>query len=251
MRPADVGLVAGPRRRVSGLRREEIAALIGVSADYYLRLEQGRVSDPSPQVLDSLSKALRLDDSGTAHLHHLAGAAPPADLQVADDLVTLVDQLAVPALVVNRYLDCLTSNAAARALSKNFTPGGNLVRGLFLDPTERDLHLDWETTSVGIVGGLRQIAAVSPANPRLAGLVDELCRRSPPFRALWSRSDIAEMPPGAAHMYHPAVGELHLQRRRFDIPDSDGQYLLVFHAVPGTEWAQRLAALQDRGPAQR
>ena len=140
------GIPGGSRGRVPGLRREELAALAGINADYYLRIEQGRVDSPSAQVLDALARALRLDQASTACLHALADttsrAASVTPSGLAPRLADLVDQLTPPALIVDRYLDCLVSNALARALSPNFAPGRNLLRQMFLDPAERRLHED-------------------------------------------------------------------------------------------------------------
>lgn len=247
VRPEDVGLVPGPRRRVQGLRREELAALAGISADYYLRIEQGRPVHPSPQILDALARALRMDDAAIAHLHELARADDRpghADAErIPHGVDTLVDQLGVPALVVGRCLDCLASNVLARALSPNFAPGRNLLRQLFLDPAERQLHVDWDDATAGVVGGLRQVAGAE-ADPRLDAIVDELRSQSERFGTLWDRADVGYRPAGTSHMRHPQVGELHLMRNRFLIPDSGGLHLQIYHAMPGTDTAERLAKLQ-------
>lgn len=246
VRPEDVGLVAGPRRRVAGLRREELAALAGISADYYLRIEQGRNAHPSPQILDALARALRLDSAAAAHVHELARDNRPTYAEaeaVRDDIVTLIDQLPQPAFVAGRCLDCLASNAPARALSPNFTPGRNLLRQLFLDPAERRLHADWDDATAGVVSGLRQIAGGVTADPRLHTLVDELCISSQRFQMLWARAEVGYRPAGTSHMRHPLAGELHLRRTRLTIPDSDGQHLQIYHALPGTDTAERLARL--------
>jgi transcriptional regulator with XRE-family HTH domain len=250
VRPEDVGLVPGPRRRVQGLRREELAALAGISADYYLRIEQGRDVHPSPQILDALARALRMDDAATTHLRELANAeerlAQTSAERIPDGVDTLVDQLTVPAIIVGRYLDCFGSNAVARALCPNFTPGRNLLRQLFLDPAERELHVDWEDATAGVVGGLRQVAG-SEADPRLDAFVGELRTQSERFSTLWARADVGYRPAGTSHMRHPRVGELHLMRNRFLIPDSGGLHLHVYHAIPGTDSAEKLAALQRGG----
>jgi transcriptional regulator with XRE-family HTH domain len=250
VRPEDVGLVPGPRRRVQGLRREELAALAGISTDYYLRIEQGRDVNPSPQILDALARALRMDDAATAHLYELARGddrSGQVDAEtVPDGVVTLVDQLTVPAVIVGRYLDCFGSNAVARALCPNFAPGVNLLRQLFLDPAERALHVDWADATAGVVGGLRQVAGGDP-DPRLEAIVDELSTQSEQFRILWARADIGYRPAGPSHMRHPRVGELHLIRNRFMIPDSGGLHLHIYHAVPGTDSAEKLAALERGG----
>lgn len=246
VRPEDVGLVPGPRRRAKGLRREELAALAGMSADYYLRIEQGRHSHPSPQILDALARALRMDDAAAAHLHQLARAeAPPVsdDECVPSGVGTLIDGLNVPAMVVGRCLDCLASNTLAAALSPNFFPGRNLLRALFLDPAERALHLDWDEVTAGVVGGLRQVAGGETADPRLGAIVTDLCERSERFRELWIRAEIGYRPAGTSHMSHPEVGELRLQRNRFLIPDSGGLHLQIYHAIAGSDSAQRLARL--------
>ena len=249
VRPEDVGLVPGPRRRVGGLRREELAALAGISADYYVRIEQGRTEHPSAQILDALARALRMDAAATSHLHELArddrriftGAE-----QVSAEIASLIDQLAVPAFVAGRCLDCLASNALARALSPNFTPGRNLLRQLFLDPAERELHADWDDATAGVVSGLRQVADGEMKDPRLDALVNELCASSPRFETLWKQADVGYRPAGTSHMRHPVVGELLLRRNRFSIPDSDGQHLQIYHSVPGTDSAAKLALLGHR-----
>lgn len=246
IRPEDAGLVPGPRRRVDGLRREELAALAGISADYYLRIEQGRHAHPSAQILDALARALRMDAAATAHLHELARDDRPTYTgveRVGEEIVSLLDQLSVPAFVAGRCLDCLASNGLARALSPNFTPGKNLLRQLFLDPSERDLHADWDDATQGVVSGLRQIAGGEANDPRLDAIVDELRAGSPRFDMLWTRADVGYRPAGTSHMRHPVVGELHLRRNRFTIPDSDGQHLQLYHALPGTDTADKLALL--------
>lgn len=246
VRPQDVGLVPGPRRRVDGLRREELAALAGISADYYLRIEQGRNAHPSEQILDALARALRLDAAATAHLRELARANRPVfdgAESASEDVLSLIDQLGVPALVLGRCVDCLGANALARALSPNYAPGVNVLRQLFLDPAERELHADWDEVTAGVVGGLRQVAGGQAVDPRLELLVDKMCSLSSHFAMLWHRADIGYRPAGGSHMRHPVVGELHLRRTRLPIPDSGGQHLHVYHALPGTETAARLALL--------
>jgi transcriptional regulator with XRE-family HTH domain len=246
VRPEDVGLVPGPRRRVAGLRREELAALAGISADYYLRIEQGRNANPSPQILDALARALRMDAAAHAHLHQLArdyGPAATRGEHVSDEILSLIDYLTVPAFVAGRCLDCLASNALARALSPNFAPGHNLLRQLFLDPAGRELHGDWDDATAGVVGGLRQIAGGESTDPRLDAIVDELCAASDRFRMLWLRADVGYRPAGTSLMHHPWVGELQLRRNRFPIPDSDGQHLQIYHPLPGSDTADKLALL--------
>lgn len=245
VRPEDVGLIPGPRRRVDGLRREELAALAGISADYYLRIEQGRNAHPSPQILDALARALRLDNNATAHLHDLARADerhhPTAEF-VSDNIAGLIDALELPAFVAGRCTDCLASNPLARALSPNYTTGVNLARALFLDAAEMRLHADWDAAAAGVVAGLRQIAGGAIPDPRLPQLVEELSAASQRFRALWERGDVGYRPAGISTLNHPGVGELHLHRNRLPIPDSDGQHLQIYHPAD-TDSAEKLARL--------
>jgi transcriptional regulator with XRE-family HTH domain len=248
VQPDDVGLVAGDRRRVPGLRREELAMLAGISTDYYLRLEQGRDEHPSAQVLDALASALRLDAAGTAHLHELARPRArrrrrPRTERVPSGIAELIDQLPMPAFVTGRFLDVLAANGIARALSPSFTPGRNVVRQLFLDPGDRELHVDWEGATAGLVGGLRAAAGADPDDPYVAALVGELSIQSDRFRTLWARADVGHRRAGASHMRHPQVGELHLRREKLDIAETDGQQLVLFHATPGTDSARALALL--------
>jgi transcriptional regulator with XRE-family HTH domain len=247
-RPEDVGLIAGERRRVPGLRREELAMLAGISSDYYLRLEQGRDQHPSAQVLDALAEALSLDAAAVAHLHKLARPKTrrpprPRAERVPVSVAHLIGQLPMPAFVVGRYLDVLASNSLARALSPNFTPGRNVLRQLFLDPSDRELHLDWERVTASVVGGLRLAVGAECEDPQVAVLIGELSIRSDRFRTLWARADVGHRHDGTSHMQHPQVGELHLLRAKLDIVGADGLQLLIYHAEPGTKSAQALALL--------
>jgi transcriptional regulator with XRE-family HTH domain len=229
------------------LRREELATVAGISADYYLRIEQGRVN-PSPQILDALARTLRMDSAATAHLHELARVddRPTYDgaEEVYDSVRTMIDQLNLPAFVAGRCLDCLASNALARALSPNFMPGRNLLRQLFLDPAERQFHVDWDGAAAGIVGGLRQVAGGETTDARMHTLVGELSSRSEQFRALWARADVGYRPAGTSHIRHPQLGEMLLQRNRFLIPDTDGQHMQIYHAPADSNTARKLALLQ-------
>jgi transcriptional regulator with XRE-family HTH domain len=160
VQPEDVGLDAGARRRVPGLRREELATLAGISSDYYLRLEQGRDKHPSAQVLDALARALLLDTKANDYLHQLAGLSGdrrPASAQntVADDLDQLIDQIPLPAIVASRYQDVLAANPIARALSPGFAPGENFLRWRLLAPAAREFFVDWEEATEVAVNGLR------------------------------------------------------------------------------------------------
>ena len=162
VRPEDVGLIAGARRRVKGLRREELATLAGISSEYYLRLEQGRDKNPSPQILDALARALQLDIKATEYLYQLASGrrSSQPDLEAAaDDLGQLIDQLPIPAIVANRYQDVLASNAIARALSPSYEPGRNFLRWRLVEPAAKDYFVDWDEATDIAVSGLREVAA--------------------------------------------------------------------------------------------
>jgi len=248
VRPEDVGLVQGARRRVQGLRREELATLAGISSDYYLRLEQGRDKNPSAQVLDALARALLLDIKATEHLHQLAVASGSHRDHgyvetVTDGVDELIEQFAMPAIVASRCLDVLAANSIARALSPGFTPGQNFLRWRLLEPAARDFYVDWDEATDVAVSGLREAAASDPTDPRLRSVIDELLAASERFRELWARADVGYRV-GIMHMRHPKVGDLHLQRNRFNIPHSGGQHLLIYRAEPGSESAAALDALR-------
>jgi transcriptional regulator with XRE-family HTH domain len=251
VRPEDVGLPDLGRRRVPGLRREELALLAGVSADYYVRLEQGRDQHPSEQVLDALARALRLDDDATAHLQELARPAPrrrrrsPARPErVRPSLAALLDSwTATPALVLGRRMDVLASNALAAALHPACATGGNMVRMVFLDPCSRDVYPDLEAIAADTVAALR--AAVGPDldDPALTDLVGELSLKSAEFRRLWARHDVRDKTHGTKRILHPQVGELELYYESFEVNGSDGQMLVAYHAEPESRSARALALL--------
>jgi transcriptional regulator with XRE-family HTH domain len=197
VRPEELGLLAGGARRVTGLRREEVALLAGVSKDYYVRLEQGRERHPSAQVLDALARGLALDDDAVAHLHRLARPAPDGRLrarrreQVGPNLLRLMDGWpGTPAVVLGRCLTVLAHNALGKALFDGHTHRGDLVRLVFLDPDAREFYPDWERVAVNTVGGLRAAAGLDPDDPRLIETVGELSVKSAEFRRLWARHDI-------------------------------------------------------------
>jgi transcriptional regulator with XRE-family HTH domain len=249
VRPEDVGLAAGARRRVAGLRREELATLAGISSAYYLRLEQGRDIRPSAQVVDALARALRLDVKATEYLHRLAsapGSSQPHSVgeTVANGLDQLIDQFPMPALVASRCQDVLAANPCARALSPGYTPGQNFLRWRLLDPAARELYVDWDEATEIAVSGLRDVVGSDINDPRLRVLIDELSAASQRFRELWARADVGYRP-GIIHMRHPKVGELYLQRTSLNVPHPGGQHLLIFHAEPGSESARALEELRS------
>ncbi|HTU98672.1 MAG TPA: helix-turn-helix transcriptional regulator [Solirubrobacteraceae bacterium] len=248
--PEVVGLRDLGRRRTPGLRREEVAMLAGVSADYYIRLEQGRDQHPSAQVLDALARALQLDEDATAHLHGLA--QPPTQRrrrrrrpERAPAVVTglIMSWPTTPAYIFGRYLDVLAANPLATALAPWFTVGENLVKGAFLDPRRRELRPDWERSLPGTVAALRANVGPDIDDPRLATLVGELSLRSEEFRQLWARHDAKPKTSGTSVMNHPQVGRLELSYTKLPIPDTDHQTLAIYHAAPGSPSERALALL--------
>ncbi|MFC9876825.1 helix-turn-helix domain-containing protein [Nocardia salmonicida] len=254
LRPEDVGLAVGAeQRKVAGLRREEVAILAGISTDYYLRLEQGRDSNPSAQVLDALARALRLDPVATAYLH---GLTRPADLSGAvdhGDVVHestrwLIDSWPLTAAVVhNRYVDVLASNTLARTLNPNFRPGVNSVLALLVDPSERAFHVDWEGLAARSVALLRNIADTQNRDARLDTLVAEGTAGSALFREFWDRQDVTRVGDGVHVIVHPLVGELTLNFQRLPLVDTDGQSIFLYFAQPGTSSEAAMQRLADAG----
>ncbi|MEV7072150.1 helix-turn-helix transcriptional regulator [Streptomyces sp. NPDC093990] len=211
--PARADLPAHGRRRVAGLRRDELARLAGISEPYLTRLEQGVDRHPSPQVLEALARALELDDDARAHLFALAapGPARTAETEVAPDVHRLLDGWAgTPAYVRDRTFDVLAANKWARALAPMYEPGHNLARDVFLDPAARRLFPDWPAIAAQTAAALR--AEAGPRDPRLARLVAEL-EADEDFRALWARHDARPSRDELKRFAHPVVGELSLRRQ--------------------------------------
>jgi transcriptional regulator with XRE-family HTH domain len=246
--PADVGLRVAGVRRTPGLRREEVATLAGISADYYLRLEQGRDRNPSPQVLEALARVFGLDATATQYLLSLSVARPARPRQPRREVVPtgirqLLAALELPAFVESRMFDVLAANRLARALSPGIRPGENRLRSLFLGPDEQDLHPDWEKAAAGMVASFRASIGTDVDDPRIAQIVGELSLASDLFRRLWARHDV-KAPAGApVRMRHPRVGMLELRREKLPIGASGGQLLVIYHAERDSDSARSLALL--------
>ncbi|CDR06867.1 helix-turn-helix domain-containing protein [Streptomyces iranensis] len=248
VRPADVGLPETARRRVPGLRREEVATLAGISVDYYLGLEQGRDRRPSAEILWALAQALRLDESATTHLFALANSVPRSRRhahrhRVSPTLARLIDSWpATPAFVQTHTFLVLAANPLAQALSPAHTPGTNLVRTVFLEP---DSFLVEPDPRQDFVACLRGLAGAEADDPDLAELVGEMSMRSESFRRLWARHDVGGRTHGRVTIAHPRVGTLTLDLERFPVPSAPGQQLVVYSAEADSRSHEALRLLAE------
>ncbi|WP_210588574.1 helix-turn-helix transcriptional regulator [Streptomyces sp. GESEQ-35] len=247
-RPDQVGLTVGTGlRRTPGLRREELATLAGMSIDYYVRLERGKETRPSPSVLDALARALHLDDAEHQHLRELAARAaryapeppPPPSRTVGPHLRLLLETMRPnPAYVISRSMELLAWNPGGLALYAGLADWPatqrNLARYLFLHPTARTLFPDWEYQVRGCVARLRAQAGIDPDAPDLTSLVGELLLKSPDFAKLWERYDVVGRKKPQKTFHHPQVGVLTLTGQSMHLEDTPGQRLGVYTAEPGT-----------------
>ncbi|WP_197376668.1 helix-turn-helix transcriptional regulator [Mycolicibacterium baixiangningiae] len=257
--PHDAGLpVIAGRRRVAGLRREELAQLAGVSVSYYTRLEQGQSVNASEAVLDALAGALRLDEHERRHLHALASARPKRvsrppverlDPLTRDLLRSLGD---VPALVTGRRTDVLAWNPLGHTLiAGHVDPSSvdrpaerpNLARMLFLDGHTRELYVDWQRKARAVVGNLRHVAGRHPDDPLLAGLIGELSMKSLDFVALWRDHRVKPCEADSYELRHPMVGSVTVTQHNLTVARSADQSLCVMTTAEGSTSADTLALL--------
>ncbi|MEU5320101.1 helix-turn-helix transcriptional regulator [Streptomyces sp. NPDC021056] len=258
--PERVGLPAGTRRRVTGLRRSEVAALADVSVEYYAKLERGSLAGASAAVLEAVAGALRLDDAERAHLLHLAQAQEGSDalarprpragrqrtlhksLQWTLDAIT-----AGPAYVANGRLDLLATNRLARAFFSDLHDGGtrppNIARYQFLDPGARRFYADWAVAAGMTVDVLRTEAGRSPHDKDLHDLVGELSTRSDAFRTRWGTHDVTHHGTGTKRFRHPVVGDLTLAWEALAMVAEPGLTLVVYTAEPGSPSEEGLGLL--------
>jgi transcriptional regulator with XRE-family HTH domain len=259
LRPEDAGVpLNGSPRRVPGLRREELAQLAGVSTDYYTRLEQGRQLNVSEAVLDSVARALRLNETEREYLFGLCDRrrrsrrprpAPPQRVRPGvHSLLRTLDDAGSPAFVIGRGSDVLASNRLARALITDFEAlpyrERNLARFMFLDEAARELYGDWPAYAADMVAALRLHAGRHPDDRRLTELVGELSIKSPEFRTWWADHNVREKTFGQKIYRHPLVGEMTLAYENLLLPGDPDQQLCVYHVQPASpeEEALRLLA---------
>jgi transcriptional regulator with XRE-family HTH domain len=242
---------------VAGLRREEVAVLAGVSADYLARIEQGRERHPSAQVLDALARGLTLDDEARRHLFALADLVAPVRGHrprghVSPELLQLLDAWpATPAMILTPTLDVLARNTLARALYSGFGDDDNLLRMTFLDPEGRRFYVDWDRAAEASVANLRAASAGDPDDPALVALVDELTAGSSDFVALWNSHSVRGKTHEAKEFHHTAVGSLTLSYQAFAVSSAPGQQLVVYQAEPGSPSAQGLTLLGNLDATRR
>jgi transcriptional regulator with XRE-family HTH domain len=262
--PAEVGLTAGPGiRRTPGLRREELATLAGVSIDYYTRLERGKETRPSPQVVDALARALKLGEHEHEHLRDLAASAarrssdapkapsrtlPPGIAQILERLRPN------PAYVMSRNMDVLAANPGGLRLLPGIEawPANkqNVARYMFLHPDAKAFFADWENQVRGCVASLRAAAGIEPDAPDLQTLVGELLVKSQAFAKLWDRYEVRAHTTGHKSYHHPLLGDITLGYQGFDLAGGNGLRMVVYYAEPGTGQEDALALLDMASPVE-
>jgi transcriptional regulator with XRE-family HTH domain len=258
---AGVALYGG-RRRVKGLRREEVAMLAGMSTDYYTRLERGNLTGVSDTVLDALARALQLDEAERSHLFNLAGTANasprmtgsgagrprrPSRTGVREGLQRILDTISAPAYVRNGCMDVVAANRLGRALFTDAYSGGadgfNLGRYLFLDPRSRDFFVEWERVARDSVAALRVEAGRNPYDRALTDLVGELSTRSDEFRTWWAAHNVKFHNTATKTLHHPVVGDLELTGEALDLPGDPGLTIITYTVEPASSSEQALGFL--------
>ena len=255
--PDQAGLVTGGRRRVTGLRREEVAVLASVSTDYYAKMERGNLTGVSPEILDSVARALRLDEAETEHLQDLARTATPAlsrrrprtgDSSVRPSLQRFLDAITgAPAYVMTQRKDIVATNALGRALMvpmlKDPSNGDNLARFTFFSPAARTFFPDWEQGADSIVASMRTAAGQQPHDKALTDLIGELVTRSDAFRTRWSAHNVRFHRSGTKRVRHPDVGDLELTFEGLELPDHPGWTVYAYTTAAGSSSEERVQIL--------
>lgn len=264
--PEQVGLPDfGGRRRVPGLRREEVALVAGMSSEYYKRLERGNAAGVSESVIDGVSRALQLDEAEHAHLKDLIRAANAGDRpqkrqrpvrksQLSPGMRQTIDAMStVPVFVQNGRLDAIATNSLGRALFSEMLddvrPPANAARFIFLEARAQSFYRDWEAQTRQIVAVLRAEVGRSPYDRQLSDLVGELSTRSDLFRKLWGAHDVREHRTGLKNLHHPVVGDLDLTFQAMDFASDRGLQMIVFSAEPGSATHERLQLLANLSEA--
>ncbi len=256
--PDQAGIIGGGRRRVAGLRREELAMLAGMSSDYYAKMERGHLAGVSEDVLDALARALQLDDAETEHLLDLARAdtpvpvrrrAPkPADDAVRPSLQRFLDTITgTPTVVQNRRSDVVATNSLGRALLSPLLDDpvnqANNARFTFLNPAARNFYVDWEQGATSLVASMRSHAGKHPHDRDLTDLIGELVTRSDDFRRRWAAHDVRFHRSGTKRLHHPAVGDLEFTFEAMQLPDSPGWTMYGYTTVAGSPTDERVRLL--------
>jgi transcriptional regulator with XRE-family HTH domain len=253
--PEQVGLPSFGSRRVKGLRREEVASLAGVSADYYKRLERGNLAGASEMVLDAIARALQLDDAERAHLFDLARAANPgvprrprpAPKRIRPVIQRILDALDTPAMVRNGRFDQLAANRLGRALYapvfESREQPANTARFLFLDPAGVDFFPEWERAADDTVAFLRSEAGRNPYDRELSNLIGELSTRADEFRVRWGAHNVRFHRTGVKRLHHPLVGELELNFEAMELTADPGLVMNIYSSEPGSKAEESLRIL--------
>jgi transcriptional regulator with XRE-family HTH domain len=262
--PGQTGLPASPAaRRVPGLRREEVAALAGVSVAYYTKLEQGRTGRISDQVLAAVENALQLDDLERLHFRTLVRNAgrrtsprPPADVKARPALIAMIYALdPAPALIHGPRLDILAANDTAKLLIDDFAAmparDRNLARWTFLNPRAKVVYPKWHLIAPQVAAGLRHLSVGRPADPLLEQLIGEITVASPEFAGYWAQYRLYEHSHGTKEFFNEIVGQLTLRYETMALPRDDGQSVIVYTADRGSPSEEKLRLLASWGAPAR
>jgi transcriptional regulator with XRE-family HTH domain len=246
VQPADVGLPSGGRRRVTGLRREEVAALAGVSADYYLRIEQGRETGPSDQVLDGIARALQLDNDAATYLRDLVRRPRPTSRSQTTELNPAIPSLInswplTPIHIHDCSMTVVDANPIALELFPHITPGENTLLSLFLAPESRTFYRNWDSLTTWAVCWARAHAVHYP-DTGLTAVIENLLQQSKRFRTLWSRQDVTHDSSGKMKLMHPEVGPLSLHFQHMTLERS-GHVFVAFWPELGSSSERALRQL--------
>ncbi|MGW7515270.1 helix-turn-helix transcriptional regulator [Streptomyces sp. NPDC054796] len=244
LEPGEAGLPRMPnRRRVPGLRREEVAQLAGISVDYYVRIEQGRAHGISDSVLEALARALRMTEDERSHLRNLAAPrhrhGGTDNLVVRPQIQRLLDSMeTVPAFVVGPGLDYLAWNRLGARIAYDMETLPPEERNspllVFLHPESRALHPDWDSVAAETVAALRAETGRHPGHPRVEGVLARLLEESPEFRALWEEQEVREKLSGTKRIHHPGAGELTVTYETFRLTLDPDQTLCTYTVDPGS-----------------